>query len=94
LGRYVANGPGSYEVDNSIQKRFLITERLALNFRASAYNLFNHPVYSNPSGSIGTLVGNSPSVNGSFGRITSIINTGAVGTGAPRRFEFMFRAEF
>jgi hypothetical protein len=94
LGRYVANGPGTYEFDNSIQKRFLITERLALNFRASAYNLFNHPVYSNPSGSIGTLVGNPPSVSGSFGRITSIINTGAVGTGAPRRFEFMFRAEF
>jgi hypothetical protein len=33
-------------------------------------------------------------VSGSFGKITSIINTGAVGMGAPRRIEFMFRAEF
>jgi outer membrane receptor protein involved in Fe transport len=94
LGRYIANGPGMFEVDSSLQKRFKVTERLALNFRAAAYNLFNHPVYKVPSGGIGSLAGNPPTVSGSFGRITSIINTGAVGTGAPRRIEFMFRAEF
>ncbi len=94
LGRYVANGPGMYEIDSSLQKRFRIHERLALNFRAAAYNLFNHPIYKTPSSSIGALTGNPPAVSGSFGRITSIINTGAVGTGAPRRIEFMFRAEF
>jgi len=94
LGRYIANGPGNYEIDSSLQKRFKLTERLALNFRAAGYNLFNHPIYKTPSGSIGSLTGNPPAVSGSFGRITSIINTGAVGTGAPRRIEFMFRAEF
>jgi hypothetical protein len=93
-GRNIAFGPGMYEIDTNLQKRFPITERLALNFRASAYNLFNHPVYKNPSGSIGSLIGNPPSVSGSFGQITNVINTGATGTGAPRRFEFMFRAEF
>jgi outer membrane receptor protein involved in Fe transport len=93
-GRNLATGPGMYEIDTNLQKSFRITERLALNFRASAYNLFNHPIYQNPSGSIGSLTGNPPSVNGSFGRITNVINTGATGTGAPRRFEFMFRAEF
>lgn len=30
----------------------------------------------------------------SFGRITGIINTGATGSGAPRRFEFMLRTDF
>jgi Carboxypeptidase regulatory-like domain/TonB dependent receptor-like, beta-barrel len=94
LGRYIANGPGMYEVDSSLQKRFKVTERLSLNFRAAAYNLFNHPDFRTPSGSIGSLAGNPPAVSGSFGRITGIINTGAVGTGAPRRIEFMFRAEF
>jgi hypothetical protein len=94
LGRYIANGPGMYEIDSSLQKRFRITERLGLNFRAAAYNLFNHPIFKNPSSGIGALTGNPPAVSGSFGRITSIINTGAVGTGAPRRIEFMFRAEF
>ena len=94
LGRFIANGPGQYEIDSSLQKRFKLTERLALNFRAAAYNLFNHPIYRVPSGSIGALTGNPPAVSGTFGRITGIINTGAVGTGAPRRIEFMFRAEF
>jgi hypothetical protein len=94
LGRYIANGPGMYEIDSSLQKRFRITERLRLNFRAAAYNVLNHPIFKNPSGSIGTLTGTPPAVSGNFGRITNIINTGAVGTGAPRRIEFMFRAEF
>ena len=94
LGRYIANGPGMYEIDSSLQKRFKVSEKVALNFRAAAYNLMNHPVYTNPSGSLGALTGNPPAVSGSFGRITNIINTGAVGTGAPRRVEFMFRAEF
>jgi hypothetical protein len=94
LGRYIASGPGMYEVDTSLQKRFPVGERLALNFRAAAYNLFNHPIYKTPGSSIGSLTGNPPSVSGSFGQITNIINTGAVGTGAPRRVEFMFRMEF
>jgi hypothetical protein len=94
LGRYIANGPGMFEIDSSLQKRFRISERLRLNFRAAAYNLLNHPVFKNPASAIGSLTGNPPAVSGSFGRITSIINTGAVGTGAPRRIEFMFRAEF
>ena len=85
LGRYIATGPGMFEIDGSLQKRFRITERLALNFRAAAYNLVNHPVFKNPSSTFGS---------GSFGRITSIVNSGAVGTGAPRRIEFMLRAEF
>ncbi len=93
LGRYIANGPGMFEIDSSLQKRFRITERVALNFRVAAYNLANHPIYKTPSGSIGSLTGTNP-VSGSFGRITSIINNGAVGTGAPRRIEFMLRAEF
>ena len=93
LGRYIANGPGMFEIDSSLQKRFKVTERLSLNLRAAAYNLLNHPIFKAPSGSIGSLTGSTP-VSGSFGRITDIINDGAVGTGAPRRIEFMLRAEF
>jgi hypothetical protein len=85
LGRYIATGPRNYEIDSGLQKRFRVTERLALNFRAAAFNLLNNPQWSNPSG-------NTSSSN--FGKITSILNTGATGTGAPRRLEFMLRAEF
>jgi hypothetical protein len=85
LGRYAGRGPGNYEIDTGLQKRFHLSERVALNFRASAFNLLNNPQWGNPSG-------NSSSSN--FGKITSILNTGATGTGAPRRIEFMLRAEF
>lgn len=32
------------------RKRFRITKRMALNFRAAGYNLLNHPQYGNPPG--------------------------------------------
>jgi hypothetical protein len=85
LGRYIANGPRNYEIDTGLQKRFRLTERLNLNFRASAFNLFNNPQWGNPSGNTSSS---------SFGRITSVLNTGATGTGAPRRVEFMLRLVF
>ena len=98
LGRYIANGPGAFEIDSSLQKRFRLTERLALNFRAAAFNLLNHPEYKNPGASIGSVSGSGSNLtikpSASFGRITGILNTGATGSGAPRRIEFMFRAEF
>ena len=85
LGRYIGNGPNNYEFDAGLQKAFHLAERARLNFRASAFNLLNNPQWSNPSGNWSSA---------SFGRITSILNTGATGTGAPRRIEFMFRADF
>jgi len=85
LGRYIAVGPHNYEIDTGLQKRFHLSERVGLNFRASAFNLLNNPQWNNPSGNASSS---------SFGRITSILNTGATGTGAPRRVEFMFRADF
>jgi Carboxypeptidase regulatory-like domain/TonB dependent receptor len=85
LGRYIANGPRNYEIDTGLQKRFRLTERVGLNFRASAFNLLNNPQWGNPSGNLSSS---------SFGKITSILNTGATGTGAPRRIEFTLRAEF
>jgi outer membrane receptor protein involved in Fe transport len=98
LGRYIATGPGAYEIDSSLEKKFRVTERVRLNFRAAAFNLFNHPEYKNPGASVGSVSGSGSNLtikpSASFGRITGILNTGATGTGAPRRIEFMFRAEF
>lgn len=85
LGRYAGTGPGAVEFDTSLQRQFRVTEKVKFDLRATAYNLANHPIYSNPSGN---------SSSSSFGRITSVINTGATGSGAPRRIEFMLRAEF
>ena len=62
LGRNVFNGPGYFNVDLSVGKRFPITERWALQFRADFFNAFNHPNFDNPRNS----------TNGSF-RINSSV---------------------
>ena len=44
--------------------------------------------------SIGGTVTDAAGSSGSFGRITSILNTSATGTGTPRRIQFMLRVDF
>jgi hypothetical protein len=85
LGRNIGRGPGYYEIDTALQKRFRLNERFGLNVRAEAFNLFNHPIFDSPSGNLSSS---------GFGQITSILNTGAVGTGTPRRVEFAMRLDF
>jgi TonB dependent receptor-like, beta-barrel len=85
LGRDVARGPGYYEIDTALEKKTPITERLALNFRAEAFNLLNHPIYGDPGGNVSS---------GSFGVITGQLNDGATGIGSSRRLQFMLRLEF
>jgi hypothetical protein len=43
-------GPGYNPVDISIFKTFSLTERVKMEFRAEAYNLFNTPQFTNPQG--------------------------------------------
>lgn len=86
LGRFAARGPGYWEADTALEKRIPIVEKLSLSFRAEAFNVFNHPIYGNPASDI--------SASGEFGRITTILNDGAVGTGTPRRLQFMVRLDF
>ncbi len=57
-----------------------------MRFRAEAFNLFNHPSFANPASNI--------AATSSFGRITDVLNSGPVGTGTPRRMQFMLRMDF
>ena len=50
LGRNAIPGFGLTQVDLSIGRKFSITERLNVQFRADAFNLFNHPNFTNPAG--------------------------------------------
>jgi hypothetical protein len=61
LGRNALIGPGAKTLDLSTDKTTAITERFKLEFRAEAFNLFNHPVFSNPNTDISA---------GNFGQIT------------------------
>ena len=49
-GRNDIPGFGLTQVDLSIVRKFALTERLSLQFRADAFNLFNHPNFTNPPG--------------------------------------------
>jgi hypothetical protein len=61
-GRGVVYGPGFSRLDLSLFKNIKVTERVNMQFRTEAYNVFNH---TNPSG-VGTTFGLA-----TFGHITS-----------------------
>jgi hypothetical protein len=42
-------GPHFSEVNFSLGKNFTVTEKVGLQFRIDAYNIFNHPSFSNPN---------------------------------------------
>ena len=86
LGRNIAFGPGMYQIDGALHKQFALSERFKVDFRGEAFNMLNHPVYKTP--------GSTWTTASSFGHITGILNTGAVGTGTPRRFQFAVRLLF
>jgi len=50
LGRNVLRGFAVGQLDFSLRREFPIYERLKLQFRADAFNLFNHPNFANPAG--------------------------------------------
>ncbi len=51
-GRNDIPGFGLTQVDLSISRKFPIREHLNLQFRADAFNVFNHPNFSNPGATI------------------------------------------
>jgi hypothetical protein len=61
-GRNILEGPGFQNVNASLVKNTALTERVNLQFRAEAFNLFNHPNFNLPDNFF-------PSPT--FGRITS-----------------------
>jgi len=62
FGRNVLRGPRLSDTDLSLFKTFSITERLRFTFRVEAFNVWNHPSFSAPSGNIEAAT---------FGNITS-----------------------
>jgi hypothetical protein len=62
LRRNAATGPGFADVDISIEKNTKLSERLTLQLRADAFDVFNHPSFGQP-----TLANTS----GSFGQISA-----------------------
>ena len=61
-GRNIVDGPGFHTVNASLIKNTSLSERINLQLRAEAFNLFNHPNFNLPDNFLG-----SPT----FGQITS-----------------------
>ncbi len=75
-------GPGQINVNYSMFKNLHVFEHLTAQFRAEAFNLFNHPNPSNPNvtlPNVDPVTGQFNFTSGStFGTVTSAQNTGRV----------------
>lgn len=75
-------GPGATYVNASVFRSFPIYRETAFQIRFEAFNVFNHPILSNPNTTVGT---------GTFGYITSF---GSTSPAAPRVLQFSGRFNF
>ncbi len=49
FGRNALRGFGAWQIDFALHRTFRLTERAALQFRAEAFNVLNHPNFANPA---------------------------------------------
>ena len=79
--RNILRGPRFSDFDIGLGKHFPIKERLVMELRADAFNIFNHPDFGLPHGGFTDIT--NPSA---FGVITA--------TSAPRQLQVAFRLDF
>lgn len=88
IGRNVFRGPFQTNHDMSLVKRTNITESVNLEFRAEAFNIFNHPAFQSPQAAGGSF-GNYGIVDVSTGD-SSILAT----ANRPRTIQFGLKLNF
>ncbi len=87
-GRNQFFGPSLVDDDVALMKNTRIHESMTIQIRAEAFNLFNHPNFSNPNTSLYTGPG-SPNPNA--GKITSTISASG---GLPSSRQLQFAVKF
>lgn len=98
-------GPGFFDSDFSVNKNFKLTERVAMNFGANFYNVFNHANFTNPDNNLAdcsiNAAGTGCDGQGTFGKIltTTAPPTGpygafAVGLPSGRIIQFQGKITF
>jgi hypothetical protein len=85
LERNSLTGPGFWNVDASLFKRFRVAKSSNLEFRIEVVNLFNHVNLGQPDGTIGTSTDARPNA----GRITSTASQNQM-----RNLQFGLRFQF
>jgi hypothetical protein len=91
VGYNSLRGPAGFYSDLSVMKNFAITERVRLQFRMDAFNVFNHPVYafSGNNGANNCVDCQNTSLGSNNGRITDI-----EGGSSMRALQFALRLNF
>lgn len=94
LGRGTLRGFNLSQFDLSLRRRFSLGERLGLDFRADAFNVFNTANFANPTGVM---------TSSNFGRSVAILSTGLAGAsgqnplfvvGGPRSIQLALKLQF
>ncbi len=95
-GRNLVRAPGHWQMDTALEKRLHLRERLALTFRAEAFNLLNVAQLGNPVVSLSSksVNGQLQVVPGNFGVINSAFSITPTGSGTPREIELSLRLDF
>jgi hypothetical protein len=105
LGRYALHGPGLTQLDFTLHKKFVLTERVNLEFRAEMYNILNHANFANPPAVLNNALGTgtnqlqpgqpftAAAAGSAFGVINSTVSKD-VGLGAQRQIQFSLRLNF
>jgi hypothetical protein len=98
--RNYARGFGAWQTNFAIRREFPIHERLHLQFRAEAFNLFNHTSFS----AVNNLLGDGPFIPGcvgcAFGEASGTLNQTLGGlnplyqTGGPRSLQIALKLIF
>ncbi|HEY2964344.1 MAG TPA: hypothetical protein VGJ37_18135, partial [Pyrinomonadaceae bacterium] len=91
LGRNIIRGLPAWQIDLALRRQFNLTEKLYLQFRAEAFNIFNHPNF-------GTI--NTSLTSTTFGQATNMLGAQLSGLnplyqiGGPRSFQFAVLMRF
>lgn len=101
LSRNGLRGFSLRQVDFALRRQFKLAERIALQMRGEAFNLFNTPNFADPSGTLGSV--NAAGVftpSATFGLTSSMLNRSIGGLnslyqiGGPRSIQLGLRLQF
>jgi hypothetical protein len=82
LSRNAFRGFSNNQLNFSVRRQIKLNERFNLQYRAEFFNIFNHPNFSDPTGSLGSVsaAGTLAFSSGTFGKSPSMLNR-SLGTG-------------
>jgi hypothetical protein len=101
--RNFLRGFGATEADLAVQRTFPLFEQLRLQFRAEAFNVFNHPNFGPLNGNCGTFTPGAVCTNPLLGQATSTLANASSQTGpaapiyqqgGPRSLQLALKLQF